>query len=106
MNESKKTIASITSVLITMLFAIGCAQTKPETSNIHPKEPEPEKYIPTQTEIAAESIVDIPFAIYCMCQRQSKEVDNDTCNLYNEAIKYQPVGLVAAYIEKCKIQNK
>lgn len=107
MNESKKFISS---VLVSTLVTIGCATKSPTTNHADTKPnqvaPEPQKYIPTKTEIDAETIIDIPFAIYCMCQRQSKEVDNDTCDLYNEAMKYQTVGIVDAYIENCKINRR
>jgi len=79
--------------LITM---VGCAGNPPEEL------PLPQKYIPTQAEVDAETITDVPYPIYCSCVKDTKLVDDYTCAVNLAAMNYQPVGLVAAYEEHCK----
>jgi len=83
-------------ILATALgITLGCAQTPPEEL------PLPQKYIPTQVEADAENIADVPYPIYCSCTKKSDMFDERTCAANLEAMKSQPVGLVAAYEEHC-----
>lgn len=79
--------------LITM---VGCAGNPPEEL------PLPQKYIPTQVEVDAETITDVPYPIYCSCTKNTGAFDANTCAVNLEAMKNQSVGLVAAYEEHCK----
>lgn len=80
---------------IALIAMVGCAGNPPEEL------PLPQKYIPTQVEVDAELIVDVPYAIYCSCTKNTGSFDSQTCAVNLEAMKYQPVGLVAAYEEHC-----
>lgn len=80
-------------VLVTM---VGC------TGNPSEELPLPQKYIPTQVEVDAETITDVPYPIYCSCVKNTGMFDANTCAVNLEAMKNQPVGLVAAYEEHCK----
>ncbi len=81
---------------IALIAMVGCAGNPPEEL------PYPQKYIPTQVEVDAENVADVPFAVYCSCTKGTKLVDDHSCAVNLEAMKYQPVGLVAAYEEHCK----
>jgi len=78
--------------LITM---VGCAGNPPEEL------PSPQKYIPTQAEVDAETITDVPYPIYCSCAKNTGMFDENVCAANLEAMKNQPVGLVASYEEHC-----
>ena len=81
-------------VLAFLLATMGCTQNSPEVF--------PEKFVPTQVDVDAENIADVPFSVYCGCLKGTIDLDKYTCEVNLKAMQYQPVGLVAAYEEHCK----